>query len=155
VIHTTLTPMISPLVFLTFFNFLEAASIPLRGLFTPGAPQEIPKTRLRNDLVRCEDAHAVDFRSWVRLGGQVAADDLEFLKTHSVEKVNQSKLDRVRHPKSKTSIHLFFPVVAPQKIGQGCLEPSSRFESEIERLTLSRIGRLRMVDAQSWWICVD
>jgi len=48
-------------------------------------PKEVPEARLGNDLVGRKDAHAVDFRGGVCLGGQVASDDLVFLKTHSFE----------------------------------------------------------------------
>lgn len=43
--------------------------------------QEVPETGLSNGAVRGEDGHAVHGRGRVSLGGQMAANDLEFLKT--------------------------------------------------------------------------
>ena len=48
-------------------------------------PKEVPEARLGDDLARRKDAHAVDFGGGVCIGGQVASDDLVFLKTHSIE----------------------------------------------------------------------
>ena len=45
-------------------------------------PEEVPEPRLRDDLIRCKDAHTVDFRSRFRLRGQMTPDDLVFLKAH-------------------------------------------------------------------------
>jgi len=42
--------------------------------------QEVPETGLGNNIVRCEDAHAVELRARVRIGRQVASDDLVFLQ---------------------------------------------------------------------------
>ena len=46
------------------------------------APEEVPETRLGDDLVRSNDAHAVDFGSRLGLSGQVAPDDLVFGERH-------------------------------------------------------------------------
>lgn len=45
-------------------------------------PKEIPESGLGNDFVGRKDAHAVDFGSRIRLGGEMAAHDLEFLEAH-------------------------------------------------------------------------
>ena len=46
------------------------------------APQEVPETRLCDDLVGRKDAHTVNLRVRLTLSGEVAADDLEFLERH-------------------------------------------------------------------------
>ena len=38
--------------------------------------KEIPEARFGDDGVRSEDAHAVEFWSWFRLGGKVTTDHL-------------------------------------------------------------------------------
>jgi hypothetical protein len=43
--------------------------------------QEVPETGLGDGLVGREDGHAVQGRRGVSLCGQMAPDDLEFLKT--------------------------------------------------------------------------
>lgn len=43
--------------------------------------QEIPEARFGDHIVVREDAHAIQLRRRVRIGGQVAADDLVFLET--------------------------------------------------------------------------
>ena len=45
-------------------------------------PQEVPETRLRNDLIQRKDAHAVDLGVWIGLRGQVTADDLVLRDGH-------------------------------------------------------------------------
>ena len=42
--------------------------------------QEIPEAGLGDHSVGCEDAHSVEFGGWVRVGGQVAPDNLVFLE---------------------------------------------------------------------------
>ncbi len=42
--------------------------------------QEVPEAGFGHHGVGCKDAHAVQFRRWVRIGGQMAADDLVFLE---------------------------------------------------------------------------
>jgi len=42
--------------------------------------QEVPETALGNDIVGSKDAHAVELRARVRIGRQVASDDLVFLQ---------------------------------------------------------------------------
>lgn len=46
-------------------------------------PQEVPEAGLGDDLVGREDAHTVNLGGRIMLGGEMAADDLEFLETHS------------------------------------------------------------------------
>jgi hypothetical protein len=46
------------------------------------APQEIPESRLGNDLIGREDAHAVYLRIGLILRGEVATDDLIFGEAH-------------------------------------------------------------------------
>ena len=46
------------------------------------APQEVPETRLRNDFVGREDAHAVDLGGGLMLRWQVTADDLVLVERH-------------------------------------------------------------------------
>ena len=46
------------------------------------APQEIPETRLGNDLIGRKDTHAVDLGGRLSLSGEVATDDLVFLERH-------------------------------------------------------------------------
>jgi hypothetical protein len=46
------------------------------------APQEIPESRLGNDLIGCEDAHAVYLRIGFILRGEMATDDLIFNEAH-------------------------------------------------------------------------
>lgn len=66
------------------------------------APQEVPETRLRNDFVGREDAHAVDLGIGLRLSGEVTADDLEFLERHlyggSAESVTVTSRPAGTHP---------------------------------------------------------
>ena len=45
-------------------------------------PQEVPETRLGDDLVGRKDAHAVDLGGGLMLRGQVTADDLVFVERH-------------------------------------------------------------------------
>ena len=42
--------------------------------------EEIPETTLGYDIVRSEDAHAVELRCWVGIGRQMPTDDLVFLQ---------------------------------------------------------------------------
>lgn len=43
--------------------------------------QEVPEAGFGHDSVRRKDPHAVEFRGWVRLGGEVAPDNLVFCET--------------------------------------------------------------------------
>lgn len=43
--------------------------------------QEVPESRLSDNIVGSEDAHAVQLRGGVGLGGQVAPNDLVLIKT--------------------------------------------------------------------------
>lgn len=47
------------------------------------APQEIPETRLGDDLVGGENTHTVDFWGGLSLSGQVAAHNLVLLERHA------------------------------------------------------------------------
>jgi hypothetical protein len=47
-----------------------------------GAPQEIPESRLGNDLIGREDAHAVNLGIGLSLRGEMTTDDLIFDKAH-------------------------------------------------------------------------
>ena len=81
--HTTLTPMISPLAFLTFFNCLWPYQQELRRTIAgKNAPQEIPETGFSNDLIWREDAHAVEPGDGLGLCGQVTANDLVLREGH-------------------------------------------------------------------------
>ena len=42
--------------------------------------EKVPESGFGNDCVGSEDSHAVEFRGWVGLGRQVAADDLVFVE---------------------------------------------------------------------------
>lgn len=42
--------------------------------------QEIPESRLGNDVIRCEDDHLEEWRIWILLGRQFATDDLILLQ---------------------------------------------------------------------------
>lgn len=42
--------------------------------------QEIPETRLGDDVIRCKDDHLEEWRVWLLLGRQLATDDLIFLQ---------------------------------------------------------------------------
>lgn len=82
-IHTMLTPMTSPLAFLTFFNFLHSfVKTPTTNIIeqVSSAPEEVPETGFCDNFIGREDAHAVDFGGWLTIRGQVAAHDLVFLQ---------------------------------------------------------------------------
>ena len=83
-IHTTLTPIISPLAFLTFLSCLQWDEGRQRVAEVRNAPEEVPESGLCNDLIRSEDAHTIDFRGRLCLGREMAPDDLKFLQTHSI-----------------------------------------------------------------------
>ena len=44
--------------------------------------EEVPEARLGDDFVGREDAHAVELGRGLRLGGEMATDDLVFFETH-------------------------------------------------------------------------
>jgi len=46
----------------------------------PELPQEIPETRLGNDLVGGENSHPVERSDWLTLSGELASDDTVFFK---------------------------------------------------------------------------
>ena len=64
-IHTTLTPMISPLACLTFFNCLEQRLDNSRMRFNAILPEEVPEPGLGYHFIGREYAHAIDFGVWV------------------------------------------------------------------------------------------
>ena len=84
--------MISPLAFLTFFNWLKTVfRCKTIGLVTFWClPEEVPETRLGNNFVRCEDAHTVELGGRVGLRRQMAAHDLVFLEAHLEEEYDVS-----------------------------------------------------------------
>ena len=43
--------------------------------------KEVPESRLGYDIVWCKDTHAVELWRWVGVRGQMAPNDLVFLKT--------------------------------------------------------------------------
>jgi hypothetical protein len=67
------------------------------------APEEVPESRLRDDLVRRKDAHTIDFGSWLGLRGQMTPDDLVFLKAH----LQTYRWAGQYHPTSISTIHPF------------------------------------------------
>jgi hypothetical protein len=78
-----LTPMISPLAFLTFFSCLKHHQRPKESTEKLGiTPQEVPEPGLGDDLVGSKDTHTVDFWVWLCLCGQVTPYDLVFFETH-------------------------------------------------------------------------
>ena len=77
-----------------FVDHVHANDLAVRLLNLLELAQEVPETRLRDDVVRREDTHAVELRRGVGLSGQVAAHDLVFLEAHLEEEarsVNTSK----------------------------------------------------------------
>ena len=59
-------------------HLVQAHNLTIRLLDLPQFGQEVPEAALGNDIVRGEDAHAVELGVWVGIGGQVAPDDLIF-----------------------------------------------------------------------------
>lgn len=47
----------------------------------PELAEEVPEARLCDDLVGCEDTHAVEFWAGVLVGRELAADDLVFCES--------------------------------------------------------------------------
>lgn len=76
--------MISPLAFLTFFNFLGCAleTIKLGTGNEWCAPQEVPEAGLCDNIVDRKDTHAVDLGSRLRLGGEMTPNNLVFREAH-------------------------------------------------------------------------
>lgn len=81
---TTLTPMISPLAFLTFFNFLCCALATEHWIASSRrcAPEEVPEARLCDNIVDRKDTHPVDLGSRLGLGGEMPPDNLVFRQAH-------------------------------------------------------------------------
>ena len=61
-------------------DLVQAHNLTVRLLDLPEFGKEIPEAALRNDIVRSEDAHAVELGSRVGVGGQMTPDDLIFLE---------------------------------------------------------------------------
>lgn len=59
---------------------VQANNLTVCLLDLPQLHQEVPEAGLGDNLIRSEDAHAVELRGGVSLGGQVAPDDLVLLK---------------------------------------------------------------------------
>jgi hypothetical protein len=79
-------------------------------------PQEIPESRLRNDFIRREDAHTVDFRVGLIGGRQVTSDNLVLLKAHL-------RTGSVLHPDRKSEIHQekqFSKLISSREVS-GCM----------------------------------
>jgi len=62
-------------------NLVHGDDLAVRLLDLAELAEEVPEPRLGDDIVGSKDAHAVELRSRVGLGGQVAPDDLVFRKT--------------------------------------------------------------------------
>jgi hypothetical protein len=60
---------------------IEADNLTIRLLDFAEFGQEIPESRLGNNGVRSEDAHAIQFWRWVHVYGQMAPDDLVLVET--------------------------------------------------------------------------
>ena len=83
IIRTIVTPMISPLAFLTFFSCLENLSY-AHHEEDKNTPEKIPEARLCDNIVGSENAHAVDFGSRIRLCGQMTSNNLVLVKAHFI-----------------------------------------------------------------------
>lgn len=71
-----------------------------------GAPQEIPESRLGNDLIGREDAHAVYLGIGLTLRGEMTTDDLIFDEAHldgGIELAMTSRYDNAIHRISRKS----------------------------------------------------
>ena len=68
-------------------------------------PEKIPEPRLGDDFIRRKDAHAVDFRCGVGFGGEMAPNDLEFLKAHLDQNrtLGSTSTTVTRHPSPEDS----------------------------------------------------
>lgn len=60
---------------------VDSDNLSVRLLDLAQLHQKVPEARLGDHGVGCEDAHAVQLRGRVRVGGQVTPDHLVFLKT--------------------------------------------------------------------------
>ena len=65
---------------LRYTNLVQANDLSVRLLNLPELGEEIPEARLGNDIVRSEDAHAIELRCRVGIGRQMASDDLVLLE---------------------------------------------------------------------------
>jgi hypothetical protein len=73
---------------------------PCLGSSLSGAPQEIPESRLGNDLVGRKDAHAVYLGIGLSLRGEMTTDDLIFDEAHldgEIELAMTSHYDNAIH----------------------------------------------------------
>lgn len=59
---------------------VQAHDLPVRLLDLLQLGEEVPETGLGNDIVRGEDAHAVELRGGLAVGGQMAPNDLVLLQ---------------------------------------------------------------------------
>ena len=59
---------------------VQANNLAAGLLDLPHLAQEVPETRLGDDIVWSEDAHAVKLWVWLSVGRQVSTNDLIFLK---------------------------------------------------------------------------
>jgi hypothetical protein len=60
---------------------VQADNLTIRLLNLLQLRDEVPEAGLRNHIVGSKDAHAVEFRGWVGIGGQMAPDHLVLLET--------------------------------------------------------------------------
>lgn len=60
---------------------VEGDNLAVRLLDFPQLHQKVPESGLRNDIIWCKYPHAIEFRSRIRLGWQMAANDLILRKT--------------------------------------------------------------------------
>lgn len=60
---------------------VEGDNLAVRLLNFPQLHQKVPEPGLRNDIVWRKYPHAIEFGSRIRLGGQMAANDLILRKT--------------------------------------------------------------------------
>lgn len=63
---------------------VQADNFTIRLLDLLQLREEIPEAGLCNNIVGSKDAHAVKFRGWVGIGGQMAADDLVLLEASCI-----------------------------------------------------------------------
>ena len=61
-------------------NLVQSHDLAVRLFDLSQLHEEVPEARLGHDCVVCEYAHAVEFRSWVGVGREVATDHLVFVE---------------------------------------------------------------------------
>ena len=102
-------------------------------------PQEVPESRLRDNLVGRKDAHTVDLGGGLRLRGEVAADDLVFLERHLEQgdrTVSEPSFIQIAEVPSSVESSEFCRVSAWTSSTEG-----HRDVLERQELTLRKIGR--------------